>query len=94
MWIDVGDQETIPDRSVVKTIQVCMRACVCVCVCMRRACVCTCMCTYVRACVHICVHVHVCVQCGLLHMVVDNQVYFLVYTVKKCYVPITIAIVI
>ena len=56
-----------------------MRACVCVCLCMHRAGVCTCMCTYVRACVHICVHVHVCVQCGLLHMVVDNQVYFLVY---------------
>ena len=47
MWIDVGDQETIPDRSVVKTIQVCMRACVCVCMrlCVRaRACVCVRVC--------------------------------------------------
>ena len=122
MWIDVDDPETIPDRSVVKAIQVCMRVCVCVCACVRacvcvcaivcmclRACVrarvfacacvgvclclCACACGHVcvhvcaracvrmcvHVCVHMCMHVHVCVQCGLLHMVVDNQVYFLVY---------------
>ena len=65
MWIDVGDQETIPDRSVVKTIQVCMRACVCVSlyasVCVRaRACVRVCLrvhawvCVCARACVRMC----------------------------------------
>ena len=94
MWIDVGDQETIPDRSVVKTIQVCMRACVCVSlyasVCVRarayvRVClrvhawVCVCVHVHVYVCACVCTYVHVCVQCGLLHMVVDNQVYFLVY---------------
>ena len=71
MWIDVGDQETIPDGSVVKTIQVCMRACVCVSlyasVCARaRACVRVCLrvhawvCVCARACVRMCVRVYIC----------------------------------